>query len=117
LEEPILQKIKAVARICYNAKDILLKGDVEQRISKFTEWGYQNLPVCIAKTHLSISHDPSVKKVPQEYLFPINDIKLSAGAGYIYPIAGDINLMPGLPRRPNLEKLDIDGKGNILGLV
>ena len=76
--------------------------------------GWGNLPVCMAKTHLSISHNPSLKGRPSNYTFEVSDVRASVGAGFIYPLAGSMVTMPGLPSTP--RKLDVDSSGNILGL-
>ena len=78
--------------------------------------GFGNLPICMAKTQLSLSHDPNLKGKPIGYKFPIKEVKIAAGAGFIYPIAGDILLMPGLPSNPAVYNIDIDENGNIVGL-
>ena len=78
--------------------------------------GYGHLPICMAKTHLSLSHDPALKGRPTGFRLPIRDVRLAAGAGFIYPLAGDMRTMPGLPSHPAGEKIDIDADGNVVGL-
>ena len=85
-------------------------------LAEYEALGYGHLPVCMAKTHLSLSHDPNLKGRPTGFRFPVRDVKLAAGAGFIYPLAGDMRTMPGLPSHPAGEKIDIDADGNVVGL-
>jgi formate--tetrahydrofolate ligase len=82
----------------------------------YEELGFGNLPVCMAKTHLSLSHDPSLKGRPTGFRVPIREVRLSAGAGFITPLLGEMRTMPGLPSHPAGENIDIDSDGNIVGL-
>ena len=82
----------------------------------YEKQGYGGLPVCMAKTHLSISHDPKLIGAPEGYAFPIREVRLAAGAGFIYPLAGEMRTMPGLPAHPAAERVDIDEHGNTVGL-
>jgi len=77
--------------------------------------GYDKLPICMAKTQSSISHDPKLIGAPQGFEFPVRELRLSAGAGFVVAVAGDMMLMPGLPKVPSAEKMDIDAKGHITG--
>ena len=86
------------------------------KIELFTERGWGNLPICMAKTHLSLSHDPTLKGRPRDFILPIRDIRASIGAGFLYPLCGTMQTMPGLPSHPVGENIDIDEKGNIIGL-
>ena len=91
--------------------------DAEERIAEYTRLGFDRLPVCMAKTHLSLSHDPELKGVPKGFRIPIDDIRASVGAGFVYPIAGAISTMPGLPTRPAFFDVDIDlDTGQVVGL-
>jgi len=91
--------------------------EAELHIEEFNKLGYSNLPICMAKTHLSLSHDPALKGRPKGFQLPIREVRASVGAGFLYPIAGPIRLMPGLPTRPAYYDIDIDKKtGRILGL-
>jgi len=74
---------------------------IKKKIETFTNWNFHKLPICMAKTHLSLSHDPSLKGAPKNFIFHVMDVRLSVGAGFIYPICGDIRTIPGLPTRPN----------------
>ena len=85
-------------------------------LAEYEAFGYGHLPVCVAKTHLSLSHDPNLKGRPTGFRLPIRDVRLAAGAGFIYPLAGDMRTMPGLPSHPAGEKIDIDADGNVVGL-
>jgi formyltetrahydrofolate synthetase len=86
-------------------------------MARFEERGHGNLPVCIAKTHLSLSHDPALKNAPRDFVFPIRELRPSIGAGFIYALAGDIRTMPGLPSMPAYRGVDIDPEtGRIRGL-
>ncbi len=115
LDIPIKEKIETLAREIYGADSVDYSADAERRIKLYTDLGYDNIPICMAKTHLSLSHDPALKGVPTGYTFPIRDIRLSAGAGFLYPLAGEMRTMPGLGSYPNFLNIDIkDGK--IVGL-
>ncbi len=114
-EQPIKEKIETLAREVYNADGVDYSSEAEQKIKLYTDLGYDKMPICMAKTHLSLSHEPGWKGVPSGYTFPITDIRASVGAGFIYPLAGEVRTMPGLPSSPNFLDIDIvDGK--IVGL-
>jgi formate--tetrahydrofolate ligase len=78
--------------------------------------GFGNLPVCIAKSHLSLSHDPRLKGAPTGWTLPVREVRASVGAGFVYPICGDMRTMPGLGTTPALQNIDIDANGDIVGL-
>ncbi|MFH1414148.1 MAG: formate--tetrahydrofolate ligase, partial [Candidatus Omnitrophota bacterium] len=105
-----------IATKIYGAKDVEYSGEAEEKIQLFTKQGWDNLPICMAKTHLSLSHDPALKGRPRDFTLPIRDIRASVGAGFLYPLCGTMRTMPGLPSHPAGEKIDIDQEGNILGL-
>ncbi|MEN3184917.1 MAG: formate--tetrahydrofolate ligase, partial [Atribacterota bacterium] len=86
------------------------------KIKRFTEFGWDRLPICMAKTHLSLSHDPKLKGRPRGFKLPVRDIRPAIGAGFLYPLCGEIRTMPGLPSEPAGNKVDIDGEGRIVGL-
>ena len=88
----------------------------EEKITQFNKLGWDNLPVCMAKTHLSLSHDPKLVGRPEGFVLPIRDINASVGAGFLYPLCGQMRTMPGLPSHPAGEKVDIDENGRITGL-
>ena len=90
--------------------------EASQKIKLYTDLGFAHLPICMAKTHLSLSHDPTWKGVPGGYKFPIRDIRLSAGAGFLYPLAGEIQTMPGLGSALAATRITIDDEGHTVGL-
>ena len=116
LEMPIQDKIARIAKAMYRASYVHFEPEARKKLRLFTDMGYGKLPVCMAKTHLSISHDPRVKGAPRDYVFPVSDIRVSAGAGFIYPICGKMLTMPGMPSEPAYTKVDIDQNGRITGL-
>ena len=113
-DAPLREKTLALAQKVYNASDVRWEPSARRQLARYEELGWGGLPVCMAKTHLSISHNSSLKGRPSDYTFEISDVRASVGAGFIYPIAGSIVTMPGLPGSP--RSLDIDAAGNILGL-
>jgi formyltetrahydrofolate synthetase len=116
LEWPIKKKIEAIAEKIYGAGRVEYADAAERAIALYTRLGYDQLPLCMAKTHLSLSHDPKVKGRPQGFTLPVRDVRASIGAGFLYPLCGTMRTMPGLPTHPAGEKVDIDSKGNIVGL-
>ena len=117
LDLPIKQKIETIAREVYGADGVDYSGLAEERIAEYTRLGYDKLPICMAKTHLSLSHNPELKGVPKGYRIPIRDVSASVGAGFVYPLLGTMSTMPGLPTRPAYYDIDIDFEtGRILGL-
>ena len=113
-EDSIRDKTLALARTVYNADSVRWSLAARRRLRSFERQGWGGLPVCMAKTNLSISHNPRLKGRPSGYAFQVSDVRVSAGAGFIYPIAGNIVTMPGLPGSP--RSLDVDDEGNVLGL-
>ncbi len=116
LDWPIKKKIETIAKEIYGAADVKFEPKAERQIKRYEESGFGNLPICIAKTHLSLSHDPKLKGAPSGFTFPIVDVRASVGAGFIYPLAGEMRTMPGLPTHPAAENVDIDEDGKIVGL-
>ena len=112
----IKEKIERIAMEIYGASAIEYSPEAERKIKLFTEMGYDNLPLCMAKTHLSLSHDPKLKGRPSGFTLPVRDIRASVGAGFLYPLCGEMRTMPGLPKIPAGTKVDIDSKGNTVGL-
>ncbi len=110
----IQDKVLALAQKVYNADDVTWAPAAGRQLRRYEELGWGGLPVCMAKTHLSLSHNPRLRGLPSGYTFEVSDVRASVGAGFIYPIAGNIMTMPGLPGSP--RALDVDAKGNILGL-
>ncbi|MCE2469452.1 MAG: formate--tetrahydrofolate ligase [Dehalococcoidia bacterium] len=114
LSDSLEDKVLAIARRVYNADDVSWSASARAQLRRFTDLGWGNLPVCMAKTHLSISDRPERKGRPSGYTFEVSDVRASVGAGFIYPIAGNIVTMPGLPSNP--RSLDVDASGAIVGL-
>ncbi|HEX3831282.1 MAG TPA: formate--tetrahydrofolate ligase [Solirubrobacteraceae bacterium] len=115
-DEPIQDKIETVAREVYGAKDIYLYPEAEAKIGQFTREGLGHFPICMAKTHLSLSSDPTLLNAPENFTLPIRDIRAYTGAGWLVPLAGDIQQMPGLGKTPAAMNIDIDENGRTIGL-
>jgi formyltetrahydrofolate synthetase len=117
LEWDIKKKIETIAVEMYGAEGVDYAPAAEAKIALYTKLGYDRLPICMAKTHLSLSHNPAWKGVPTGYRFPVRDVKASVGAGFLYPLAGDMRTMPGLPTRPAFYDVDLDLEtGKVVGL-
>jgi formyltetrahydrofolate synthetase len=116
LELSIKEKIERIAIEIYGAGKVEYSPEAEKKIKLFTELGYDQLPICMAKTHLSLSHDPKMKGRPSGFTLPIRDIRASIGAGFLYPLCGEMRTMPGLPKIPVGTIIDIDRDGNTIGL-
>jgi methylenetetrahydrofolate dehydrogenase (NADP+) / methenyltetrahydrofolate cyclohydrolase / formyltetrahydrofolate synthetase len=117
LDVPIKEKIETIAREIYGADGVDYSPEAETRIREYTRLGFDKLPICMAKTHLSLSHDPNLKGVPTGFRIPVQDIRASVGAGFIYPLLGEMATMPGLPTRPAFFDVDIDLEtGRVVGL-
>lgn len=116
LEQGIVKKIEIIAKEIYRADGVEFSSKAMANIRKFEKDGLGNLPICMAKTQYSFSDDPDLVGAPSGFKITINDVKVSAGAGFIIPLAGDIMRMPGLPKVPAANKIDILESGEILGL-
>ena len=117
LELPIKEKIEKVCTELYGAQGVDYSPEAEAKIELYTRLGFGNLPLCMAKTHLSFSHDPALKGAPRGFRVPVSDIRASVGAGFLYPLLGDMRTMPGLPTRPVFYDVDMDLEtGRVLGL-
>lgn len=117
IEATIKEKIEAIAKEIYNADGVDYAPEAEARISDYERLGFGNSTICMAKTHLSISHDAAWKGVPSGYRLPISDIRASVGAGFLYPLVGEMRTMPGLSTRPAFFDVDLDpDTGEVLGL-
>lgn len=116
LEDSITDKIETIAKRIYGAAGVELSPQAKERVEHYTRLGYANLPMVMAKTHLSLSHDPELFGVPKGFTLPVRDIRLSAGAGFLYALCGQIFTMPGLPSLPGFMKVDLDEDGEIVGL-
>ena len=115
-EMPLLDKIETIATQVYGADGVDLAPVASKALAEYERLGFGHLPVCVAKTHLSISHDPALLGRPSGFRVPIREVRLAAGAGFIYPLAGDMRTMPGLPSHPAGENVDIDEEGRPVGL-
>jgi formyltetrahydrofolate synthetase len=116
LDVSIKDKIHAIATKIYGADGVVYENEAEKKIKLFTEMGWDTLPICMAKTHLSLSHDPKLLGRPRGYKLPIRDIRPSIGAGFLYPLCGEMRTMPGLPSKPAGNTVDFDEDGNVVGL-
>ncbi len=116
LEDSITDKIKTIATRIYGAADVELSPLAQERVEHYTRLGYAGLPLIMAKTHLSLSHDPELYGVPEGFTLPVRDLRLSAGAGFLYALCGQIFTMPGLPSLPGFMKVDLDDDGLVVGL-
>ncbi len=116
-EYSIKQKIETIAKEIYRADSVSYTAEAEAKIRLFTDMGLSHLPLCMAKTHLSFTHDPAVKGTPRGWTLPITDVRASVGAGFIFPLCGTMRTMPGLPTRPAFTDVDIDTEtARVLGL-
>jgi formyltetrahydrofolate synthetase len=113
---PLTQKIETIAVRIYGATGVDVLPAAARSLARFEAAGFGQLPVCMAKTQYSLSHDPTLLGRPTGFRVPIRDVRLSAGAGFVTPLLGEMRTMPGLPSRPGGENIDIDAEGNIVGL-
>ncbi len=117
LDLSIKEKIETICKEIYGAEGVDYLPEAEKKIELYTKLGFDNLPLCMAKTHLSFTHDPAVKGAPSGFRVPIRDIRASVGAGFLYPLLGEMRTMPGLPTRPVFYDVDLDLKtGKVVGL-
>ncbi len=112
----LTKKIETLTSTIYGASSVEYSSEARKQLERYEKQGYGNLPICMAKTQYSLSHDASKIGAPRDYAFPIREVRLAAGAGFIYPLAGDMRTMPGLPATPGAERIDIDADGNTIGL-
>ena len=115
-EMPLMDKIRTIAREIYRAKDIAADKPVRDQLAQFEQMGYGKLPVCIAKTQYSFSTNPDIKGAPVDHVIPVREVRLSAGAEFVVAICGEIMTMPGLPRVPAANSIDVGEDGRIVGL-
>ena len=115
-DAPIVDKMEAIATRMYKAKDVLLEPKAKKQLDKITSWGYGNLPVCMAKTQYSFSHDAGKLGAPSGFTLPVREFRLNAGAGFVVAILGNMMTMPGLPKRPAALNMDMDDDGNQVGI-
>jgi formate--tetrahydrofolate ligase len=115
-DDPIDEKIRKVAKHVYGASDVFFYPDAERKIGQFTADGLDKLPICMAKTHLSLSADAALRNAPKDFTVPVRDIRAYTGAGWLVPLCGDIMQMPGLGKSPAALNVDIDDEGRTVGL-
>ncbi len=115
--DELWKKIGKVAKKVYHASEVVADTAVRKKIEKFQEDGFGNLPICIAKTQYSFSTDPQLRGAPSGHVFNVRDVYLNAGAGFMVVLSGEIMTMPGLPKKPASDNIDIDADGNIVGLA
>src|SRR5690242_19018988 len=116
LDEPLIEKIRSVAQKIYGASDVNFSEQARAKLQQFTDWGYAKLPVCIAKTQYSLSDDPKRLGAPTGWILKVTDASLSAGAGFVVVISGNMMLMPGLPKVSRASSIDVDDSGAIIGV-
>jgi len=116
LERSIKEKIEIIATKVYGAAGVEYSALAESQIADYERAGFGYLPICMAKTHLSISHDPALKGAPKDFTVPVREVRASVGAGFIYPLLGEMRTMPGLGANPAYMQVDIDEDGNVVGL-
>jgi formyltetrahydrofolate synthetase len=113
---PVEEKIETIVREIYGGDGIDIQPQARTQIAQYKQWGYGHLPICMAKTHLSLSHEPKLTGRPTGFRVPVREVRLSAGAGFLYVLCGTMMTMPGLPAEPAGNKVDIDENGRIVGL-
>jgi len=113
---PLLGKIEKIAKDIYRADKVVIDKKIENQLREWEAAGYGNLPVCMAKTQYSFSTDPNLRGAPTGHAIPVREVRLSAGAGFVVVVCGDIMTMPGLPRKPSAEAIHLDANGEIQGL-
>ncbi|GAA0035096.1 formate--tetrahydrofolate ligase [Brevibacterium metallidurans] len=116
LDAPLEDKIRTIAQRIYGAADVDIPAKVRRKLKQFADEGYGDLPICVAKTQYSLSTDPTLRGAPTGHIIAVRDVRLSAGAGFVVVIAGDIMTMPGLPKEPSALKIDVTEDGDITGL-
>ncbi len=115
-DAPIVDKVEAIATRMYKAKGVIIEPKAKKQLDKITSWGYGNLPVCMAKTQYSFSHDAGKLGAPSGFTLPVREFRLNAGAGFVVAILGNMMTMPGLPKRPAALNMDMDDDGNQVGI-
>jgi formate--tetrahydrofolate ligase len=116
LDDSLEEKIRKIATQVYGAGDVALSERARTRLARYAEWGFGRLPVCIAKTQYSLSDDPKRMGAPTGWTLNITNVSLSAGAGFVVAVSGNMMLMPGLPSTPRAMAIDVDDDGNITGV-
>ena len=115
-DAPIIDKMEAIATRMYKAKDVIIEPKAKKQLDKIISWGYGNLPVCMAKTQYSFSHDAGKLGAPSGFTLPVREFRLNAGAGFVVAILGNMMTMPGLPKQPAALNMDMDDDGNQVGI-
>jgi formate--tetrahydrofolate ligase len=115
-DAPLREKIEIIATRVYGADGVDYAPAAEKALDRFEESGFGDLPICLAKTHLSLSSDPKLTGAPRGWRLPVREVRASVGAGFIYPIAGSMQTMPGLGKYPAAQRIDLDEDGEIVGL-
>ncbi|MFW5884255.1 MAG: formate--tetrahydrofolate ligase, partial [bacterium] len=116
LDASIKEKIETIATKMYGAAGVEYSPEAEEEIDRYTRNGFDGLPICMAKTHLSLSHDPALKGAPTGFTVPVREVRASVGAGFLYPLLGTMSTMPGLPTRPAFYDIDLDPEtGRVVG--
>jgi len=115
-EMSIKEKIETICRKVYLAKDVTYSPKADAQIASYEKAGLSHLPMCMAKTHLSLSHDPTLKGVPADFTVPVQEVRAAAGAGFLYPLLGTMRTMPGLPSKPAFMDVDLDEDGQVVGM-
>ena len=115
-DAPIMEKVEAIATRMYKAKDVYVETAAKKQLDRIISWGYGNLPVCMAKTQYSFSHDAGKLGAPSDFTLPIREFRLNSGAGFVVAILGNMMTMPGLPKRPAAIDMDMDDDGNQTGV-
>ena len=114
--EPLWEKVRLVATRTYGAADVQATAAVRSQIQRLQDSGYGHYPVCIAKTQYSFSTDPKLRGAPSGHTVEVREVRLAAGAEFVVMVCGDIMTMPGLPKVPSAERIDLDAQGRIVGL-
>jgi formate--tetrahydrofolate ligase len=117
LADPAEEKIRKLARTIYGARDVAFAPAAEKGLKRARELGYGDLPICMAKTQLSLSDDPAVPGRPRDFVITVRDVRLSAGAGFLVPLTGEMMTMPGLPKVPAARNVKLQAGGKIKGLM
>lgn len=117
LDLSIKEKIETIVREMYGGAGVEYSPEADKKIALYNRLGFDKLPICMAKTHLSLSHDPTLKGAPTGFIVPVRDIRASVGAGFLYPLLGKMSTMPGLATRPGYYDIDLDVEtGRVIGL-
>ncbi|MBN1859755.1 formate--tetrahydrofolate ligase, partial [Candidatus Bipolaricaulota bacterium] len=116
LDASLRQKIETIATQVYGAADVEYAALASRQLDRYEANGFRELPICMAKTHLSLSHEPTLKGAPKGFTLPVREVRVSAGAGFVYPLCGEMRTMPGLPSQPAFLGIDLDENGNVSGL-